>query len=341
MIKILPAIFTVLLIGVISHPLLSQTWTANGAKIYYNDGNVGIGHTNPGDKLHVHTASGSIYARIQSLTDNQSGIKFMTASHNWIAGLHGGQEGKFKIAYNTGFGNNDFFTIRNNGNVGIGTISPIEKLQVNGALLVEMQSSHSSDPRIIFDNDGTGANLYQTFYRWTGTGSNYYATRFYESGNQGFKIQTSNTATYGNLTFTDALTLMRSGNLGIGTSNPDSKLTVKGDIHAEEVKVDLSIPGPDYVFKEDYDLMSLEEVQNYIKEHGHLPNIPSARQMGENGIQLGEMNMKLLEKIEELTLYVLNQQKEIAQNRVLKTELENLKKSYQAICERLNELENK
>ncbi|MEO9511654.1 MAG: interleukin-like EMT inducer domain-containing protein [Flavobacteriaceae bacterium] len=101
------------------------------------------------------------------------------------------------------------------------------------------------------------------------------------------------------------------GHVGIGTNTPDSMLTVKGDIHAEEVQVDLSVPGPDYVFKEDYDLKSLEEVQNHIKAHGHLPNIPSAQEMEENGIQLGEMNMKLLEKIEELTLYILEQEKRI------------------------------
>ncbi len=117
------------------------------------------------------------------------------------------------------------------------------------------------------------------------------------------------------------------GNIGIGTTNPDSKLTVKGNIHAEEVKVDLSVPGPDYVFKEDYDLKPLEEVQNYIEEHGHLPNIPSATEMEENGIQLGEMNMKLLEKIEELTLYVIQVKNE---NDRLRDEVEKLKmKSYE------------
>ncbi len=93
------------------------------------------------------------------------------------------------------------------------------------------------------------------------------------------------------------------GNIGVGTTTPDAKLTVKGRIHTEEVKVDLSVPAPDYVFKEGYDLKSLEEVQNYIQEHGHLPNIPSAKELEANGIQLGEMDMKLLEKIEELTLY--------------------------------------
>ncbi len=108
------------------------------------------------------------------------------------------------------------------------------------------------------------------------------------------------------------------GKLGIGTAIPDSKLTVKGNIHAEEVKVDLSVPGPDYVFKEGYDLKSLGEVQNYIEEHGHLPNIPSAQEMEANGIQLGEMDMKLLEKIEELMLYVLKQQEDI---KYLKTKI--------------------
>ena len=131
------------------------------------------------------------------------------------------------------------------------------------------------------------------------------------------------------------------GKVGIGTTSPDSELTVKGNIHAEEVKVDLNVPGPDYVFKEEYDLKSLEEIQNYIKTHGHLPNIPSAREMEANGVQLGIMNMKLLEKIEELTLYTIQQQKEIEINKKAKQELESLKDSYSHLLERLIRLENK
>ncbi len=102
------------------------------------------------------------------------------------------------------------------------------------------------------------------------------------------------------------------GNVGIGTKNPDSKLTVKGKIHAQEVKVDLSgAVAPDYVFGEDYHLLSLAEVSSHISKHKHLPGIPSAADMARDGVSLKELNLKLLEKIEELTLYLIQQQKEL------------------------------
>ncbi|GAA4276416.1 LamG domain-containing protein [Aquimarina mytili] len=99
--------------------------------------------------------------------------------------------------------------------------------------------------------------------------------------------------------------------VGIGTTTPDMKLTVKGNIHAEEVKIDLSIPAPDYVFEKDYDLKSIEDVEKYIIENNHLPEIPSAKEFSENGIMLAEMNMNLLKKIEELTLYLIDQNKKL------------------------------
>lgn len=101
------------------------------------------------------------------------------------------------------------------------------------------------------------------------------------------------------------------GSVGIGTTSPDEALTVKGKVHTEEVRVDLSVPAPDYVFKDDYQLLSLSEIQDHINTHGHLPNIPSAKEMETDGVELGRMEMKLLEKIEELTLYILAQEKRI------------------------------
>lgn len=104
--------------------------------------------------------------------------------------------------------------------------------------------------------------------------------------------------------------IMDVGNVGIGTTTPDAKLAVNGNIHAKEVKVDL-IGWSDFVFEKGYALPTLEEVENHIKEKGHLQDIPSAEEVEENGINLGEMNAKLLQKIEELMLYTIQQQKEI------------------------------
>ena len=100
-------------------------------------------------------------------------------------------------------------------------------------------------------------------------------------------------------------------NVGIGTLSPDEKLTVKGKIHTQEVRVDMSGPlVPDYVFANDYKLKTLQEVEDYIKENKHLPEIPSAKEIEKNGLMLAEMNMALLKKMEEMTLYMIEMKKE-------------------------------
>ena len=111
------------------------------------------------------------------------------------------------------------------------------------------------------------------------------------------------------------------GNVGIGTTNPNNKLDVNGTIHSKEVKVDMT-GWSDFVFKKEYDLPTLAEVEKHINEKGHLENIPSEEEVLKNGINLGEMNAKLLHKIEELTLYVIEIKKEI---KFLKTENKSLK----------------
>lgn len=99
--------------------------------------------------------------------------------------------------------------------------------------------------------------------------------------------------------------------IGVGTGNPDERLTVKGKIHAEEVRIDLAVPGPDYVFNTNYQLSTLASLQKFIQDFKHLPEVPSAKEMKENGINLGEINILLLKKIEELTLYLINQNEQI------------------------------
>ena len=102
----------------------------------------------------------------------------------------------------------------------------------------------------------------------------------------------------------------QNGFVGIGTKSPDSKLTVKGKIHSQEVKIDLNgAVVPDYVFLDDYNLKSLEDIESFIDKNGHLENIPSAKQVEEEGWNVKSMNLKMLEKIEELTLYVIEQNK--------------------------------
>lgn len=114
----------------------------------------------------------------------------------------------------------------------------------------------------------------------------------------------------------------RNGMVGIGTQTPDELLTVKGTIHSQEVRVDLEgAVAPDYVFEHyfeakapsmpSYQLFPLSELEAYLKKEKHLPKVPSAAEMKDSGIALKEMNLLLLEKIEELTLYTLQQQKAI------------------------------
>ncbi|MBU0476036.1 MAG: hypothetical protein KKF62_17960 [Bacteroidetes bacterium] len=97
--------------------------------------------------------------------------------------------------------------------------------------------------------------------------------------------------------------------IGTGTSTLSEKLTVNGTVYAKEIIIDLNVPVPDYVFEDDYKLMSLMEIEEFVKKHKHLPEIPSAAEVESNGLSIGEMQTNLLKKIEELTLYMIEQEK--------------------------------
>jgi len=237
------------------------------------------------------------------------------------------------------------------GDIGIGTDKPKQKLHiVDGNILISKTSGRDTDApqspngSILFgpdvndsnpmgrwgieylngEDDAYGLNFWRPWNPGTGSGYNY--ALFLGNNNYvgiGTKNPTAKLDIAGalkatNATLSGGLTAQSatisgntyiSGNLGIGV-NPTTKLDVKGTIRAEEVKVCLS-QGCDFVFNEDYELMSLNDLENFIKTNKHLPNVAPAAEMEAEGINLSEMNAILIQKIEELTLYILDLQKQI------------------------------
>jgi hypothetical protein len=188
------------------------------------------------------------------------------------------------LTFHLSFGQTNTFPAT--GNVGIGTTNPAQNFVV---------SSNNQDGLEVYLNQPTGTVGLQSYNRTTNN--------------------------YGQMRFEATNYLFPRGNVGIGTIYPTEKLSVKGKIRAQEIKVEVT-NWPDYVFKKDYTLPSLAETEEHIKENGHLPGMPSAADAETNGIELGEMNKKLLQKIEELTLYLIEMKKEnnVMQERITKLE---------------------
>ena len=199
-------------------------------------------------------------------------------------------------------GQNDFTGNQNiNGNVGIGTTTPNAKLDIFG-------NSYESTNIILAANY---PNRYlwrlKTIDRGNSIDMDFTSSDISDEQEAVLKLSRSNSGRPEFQLYNNAI-VANNGNVGIGTENPTSKLTVAGNINSREVKVTVDA-GADFVFENDYNLPSLDAVDHYIKENKHLPEIASADEMKKDGINLSEMNIKLLQKIEELTLYTIEQQK--------------------------------
>jgi len=229
--------------------------------------------------------------------------------------------------------------IHGNGNVGIGTTSPLAKLEINnGNILVRNSANVDNESSIMIAHSINAGNLddFGTSIR----------TITQNAGNNTYGIQFFTKESY--MTHqTEKLRILGNGNVGIGTVNPINKLDVNGTIHSKEVKVDMT-GWSDYVFKKDYNLPTLQQVEKHIAEKGHLENIPNEVEVLKNGINLGDMNSKLLRKIEELTLYIIQQEKKNSLQTLeienSKNEIEILKKeneSFKNILYRLSKIEEK
>lgn len=144
------------------------------------------------------------------------------------------------------------------------------------------------------------ANLYtvKIFVEFYDTGNNYVVPYLFGSS---FQWQRQGT----NLFYMD-------GKVGIATDSPKELLSVNGNIQAKEIKVTTTATDwPDYVFADEYKLLSLKETAEFIKENKHLPGVPKAKEIEENGLSLGQMNKILMQKIEELTLHMIDKDKRI------------------------------
>ncbi len=228
------------------------------------------------------------------------------------------------------------------GNVSIGATSSFSKLRiVNVAggfdpskyLVVEGTTSDNNNyPGIQFRGGTLVSNEAYPYVTSTNGGLGLALVGgVHDTYNQRMSIDiSSNTAGYSKISWQRNGTHLMyldgdTGNLGIGTGTdlPDAKLSVKGDIHTQEVRVDMiGAVAPDYVFKKDYELWTLPEVEKFIQDNRHLPGVPSAREMAEEGIKLKEMNLTLLKKIEELTLYQIELLKrlEFAETKIVELE---------------------
>jgi hypothetical protein len=192
-----------------------------------------------------------------------------------------------------GYGSSASFTeqmrIKGTGNVGIGNNAPSNKLDVSGRMRLRNESAGVS-AGIWIDGTTTAQRGFIGAYD-----NNYMG--FYGSGNTNWGL----------------LYNENTGQVNIGTATPATGylLNVNGKIISEEVRVQLKAAWPDYVFEQDYKKLSLNELEKYVDENKHLPNIPSAAEVEKDGQHLGEIQRKMLEKIEELSLYILELNKKI------------------------------
>ncbi|MGJ8734073.1 MAG: hypothetical protein ACSHW4_13035 [Cellulophaga sp.] len=307
-----------------------------------HNGNVGIGIMSPSVPLHIYKNQSGWLQQIAGTSPNIGdfvGLKILSGyvgdTGKWV-GLSAVSESLYSnetgLALHTG--KIERLRIKNNGNVGVGTATPKEKLHLEGNLLLDSYNL-GNDNGIFFRENFNSANKYNlSILNFDHSSSGISPDGLSINAYDGVSFST------GSNSRNERMRINKYGNVGIGTVDPGNwKLAVNGKIRAKEIKVETG--WSDFVFYDDYKLPSLQEVETHIKEKGHLKNIPSAKEVAENGILLGEMDSKLLQKIEELTLYTISQEKKIKKQEEKISKLESLNIKLVEILSRLNKLEEK
>ncbi len=303
-------------------------------------GNIGIGTDEPLSKLHIVDgnvlisrsackAPGNINGSLlfgevvsRSWPLGEWGIEYERLEEDYYSG--GLNFWKVASAYNAGADNCLF--LRNNGNIGVGTSTPLDKFQISrgfeklvfgsmvesfdaGTAYIGFNSARlrSNGNSWLFDTDGSLNGGCITLGDLHG---NYHIVTLPSNGRKNEPQRLENEK----LPVQIRMTVTGQGDVGIGTTNTHGyKLAVLGRILCTNLKVQLEQDWPDYVFRDNYPLMPLSELEQYITLNNRLPGIPSSEEIKNNGIDVSNMQVLLVRKIEELTRYILEQQKILAQ----------------------------
>ena len=287
---------------------LAETGTARVFGNQVIDGTLGVGTTtldaNATVQVNLPTSSSVPHVRIKSpLGDNGFGLQFVNPDERWYVGPNIGNwsDDRFCILSD---GSNKGLIIATNGNVGIDSVSsaaPFATLTVDGtigfptvstpAMYIYPSGTVNAEKRLIVHSPAHP--------EW----GMYYA----DVGDR-FSFKSDATDT------TPSLVIDLDGNwvaIATDTPKPGYELSVNGQIVCEELLVQNSANWPDYVFADDYPLRPLEEVESHVRENRHLPGIPAAGEVAKDGISIGSMQKQMMEKIEELTLYLIEQNKRL------------------------------
>lgn len=286
----------------------SQSWSYGANKIHTSPDTtkVGIGISSPTERLHINKGALKIGNSSSAVDRSMNMLKFGDGNYVHIGEWEADDMLSFKAnKYN--------FT---NGNVGIGVTNPQYKLDVNGKLYLHTYEWKNACAYSYFnwechrlvmgvpagfaavtmlDIMSGGSNEYDSLY----SELNMYTA--YGENNQVAKIR---------LNTIENCWINTPGYIGIGTEHPQNKLDVRGAIRADEIYVNIA-PGADFVFDESYTLRPLTELKEYVVKNQHLPEIPSAEDMQQKGVNMNDLQMKLLQKVEELTLYIIQQEQRI------------------------------
>ncbi|MDW3193124.1 MAG: hypothetical protein R8G66_12200 [Cytophagales bacterium] len=288
------------------------------------DGNIGIGTTTPKSPLEAtseNSDSDVILARfIHRANTTEAGAGIQLGGKNDDRGFGAkilgysnpnlNHNSRMSIFTSSGLNTwNLGLTQDKDGNIGIGTTTPKSRLEA---------TSENSDSDVILARFIHRANTTEAGAGIQLGGKNDdkgFGAKIlgYSNPNLNHNSRMSIFTSSGLNTWNLGLTQDKDGNVGIGTISPSQKLSVDGTINAEEILLE-DVAGADFVFEEDYDLRSLEETEQFIKANKHLPEVPSAAEMAEEGLALKEMNILLLQKVEELTLHLIRMEKEAKTN---------------------------